>query len=46
MNRLLIILILGAILLNGCTQNTNSQIPNPASVYCEEQGGNLEIRTA
>ena len=24
----------------------NSQIANPASIYCKEQGGNLEIKTA
>lgn len=24
----------------------NSQIANPASVYCQEQGGELEIKTA
>jgi len=28
---------------NNSTQN--SQLPNPASVYCEEQGYELEIRT-
>jgi len=28
----------------GCGQN--SQIANPASVYCGEQGGTLEIKTA
>lgn len=28
----------------GCGQNT--QIANPASVYCEEHGGTLEIKTA
>jgi len=38
-------------LVFGCTQSAptvqeNTQIANPASVYCEEQGGTLEIRTA
>src|SRR4030042_5701846 len=30
----------------GCGENTNATMPNPASVYCEEQGGTLEIVTA
>ena len=29
---------------NGNENETGGQIANPASVYCEEQGGNLEIR--
>jgi putative hemolysin len=41
------------LLLTGCTSNPtetiqaeeNVGLPNPASVYCEEQGGTLEIRT-
>lgn len=41
-----------AILIFGCAKQGPSkeekptQIANPASVYCEEQGNNLEIRTA
>lgn len=46
--RILVLLIL-LILVSGCNQqkitDNNSQIANPASVYCEEQGGNSEIRT-
>ena len=29
----------------GDDDENESQLPNPASVYCEEQGGTLEIRT-
>ena len=29
-----------------CTTETNTQIANPASVYCEKNGGTLEIITA
>ena len=28
------------------TEPTSANLPNPASVYCEEQGYTLEIRTA
>ena len=42
-----IILFILLFLISGCVKtNNNSQLPNPASVYCEEQGGELEIRTA
>ena len=41
MKRTLSIILL--LLIVGCVQQ-NSQIANPASVYCEEQGGSLEIR--
>jgi len=38
------------LIISGCAQKTGTgnrtQIANPASVYCEEQGGTLEIRTA
>jgi len=37
-----------ALLAGACGDDdeNESQLPNPASVYCEEQGGTLEIRTA
>ncbi len=39
------VLLLGTLLLlAACTQQ--AEIANPASTYCEEQGGSLEIRTA
>lgn len=34
--------LLLAILLTSC--NAQANLPNPASVYCEENGGTLEIR--
>lgn len=46
---LLLSLVLMSCLIIGCAKQTeeqNSQMANPASVYCEEQGGVLEIRTA
>lgn len=34
-----------ALAFSGCQQDeANTGMPNPASVYCEEQGGTLEIR--
>lgn len=48
-NKFILLLLLIVILISGCiTQNNtkdNEKLPNPASVYCEEQGGTLEIRT-
>ena len=47
--RLVVILLVSFIFIGGCTQktdNSNAQLPNPASVYCEEQGGRLETRTS
>jgi putative hemolysin len=43
----LVISLLLVVLLAGCAANSNAQdtgLPNPASAYCEEQGGTLEIR--
>lgn len=37
-------LVMSALLLFGCTQK--NEIANPASVFCEEQGGTLEITIA
>jgi len=52
MKKIILILTL-IILISGCTKQITeekpgeqAQIANPASVYCEEQGGTLEIRTA
>jgi putative hemolysin len=48
MRNLMILVVLGvALLLTGCAGATDAdaEIANPASVYCEEQGGTLEIRT-
>ena len=51
MKRILIVpLILGALVISSCvpvptpTPVSPSGIPNPASKYCVDQGGKLEIR--
>jgi len=40
------LLMVTIILISGCAKSENTQIANPASVYCEENGGELEIVTA
>ena len=54
MNTKNIIILLSVVILSlvGCTPTPTpteiadqSGLPNPASVYCEEQGGQVEIRT-
>lgn len=47
------LLLLSALVISGCTfgptgqspqpSDTNSQMPNPASVYCEQNGGKVEL---
>ena len=46
-NSLVLMLAVVALLLVACAAGpaSNSQIANPASVYCEEQGGTLVIRS-
>ncbi len=54
MKKIILFLVL-LIFIIGCAKQTEkpveqkqaqtTQIANPASVYCEEQGGKLEIRT-
>jgi inhibitor of cysteine peptidase len=50
-NKILVLglLILSVVLILGCTgtqtQQNNTQMANPASVYCEQHNGTLEIRT-
>ena len=41
----LIFFLVVLILISGCSQPNQTGLPNPASVYCKEQGGELEIRT-
>lgn len=41
----ILVLLFTISLLIGCTKPQNNQVANPASVHCEEQGYNLEIRT-
>lgn len=52
----LLVLVMGILLLLGCekavdngtdsapVQNDNAQIANPASVFCNDNGGTLEIK--
>ena len=42
----LLALALLAAACGGDDKDNESQLPNPASVYCEEQGGTSEIVTA
>jgi putative hemolysin len=50
MKRMLImILLIGAVILTACEKTTddgNTQIANPASKFCIDNGGTLDIRTA
>ena len=44
-----ILLVLAFMLMlqvsTGCTEEEDPGLANPASVYCEEQGGTLDLRT-
>lgn len=47
MNTSFYILCVGILLSTACvseTEEPGAELPNPASVYCEEHGGRLEIR--
>jgi putative hemolysin len=46
--KLFILSIILVILMTGCIKktNNNTSLPNPASQFCEDNGGKLEIRTA
>ncbi len=46
--KLFVLSIICIVLLSGCIKknNNNANMPNPASVFCEDNGGKLEIRTA
>lgn len=44
----LLLTVVGAVLLTGCARQENEytvSMANPASVYCVEQGGQLEMVT-
>ena len=45
LNGLLLLGLLLVLVACGPASNGGSKLANPASVYCEEQGGTLEIRT-
>jgi putative hemolysin len=42
---LLVIVVLGGVVWFAMNRQTGAGMPNPASVYCAEQGGTLEIRS-
>jgi uncharacterized protein len=48
MRRLVAIVLIAMTVLAGCSSDddTDTQLPNPASVFCEEQGGTVRIETA
>ncbi|MGF1668749.1 MAG: DUF333 domain-containing protein [Acidimicrobiia bacterium] len=49
MYRTIVLVLLAALALPGCGDggdDVETQIPNPASVFCEEQGGIVRIETA
>ena len=48
MRRLIVIVLVGMSVLNGCSSDddTDTQLPNPESVFCEESGGTVRIETA
>lgn len=41
---ILVMLSLALLIFSGCNNQNNTQIANPASVFCEENGGKLELR--
>jgi len=44
MKRVLFVLLIGVLFLVGCVPKEKTEISNPASIYCEDNGGRLEIR--
>jgi putative hemolysin len=49
MYRMFVIACCAVVALTGCgesSDDTETQTPNPASVFCEEQGGTVRIETA
>lgn len=40
---LIALLTIGCLTLAGCNKSENTEIANPASVYCEDNGGTLQI---
>lgn len=45
MRNVVIVLLLMAIVAGACSEDEDPGIANPASKFCEDQGGRLEIRT-
>lgn len=46
MNRRLLASLALLLVLSGCAGEDEPDLANPASVYCEEQGGVIEMRTS
>ncbi len=48
--KIVVLILIGVLTIAACggkaAQNGQPNLPNPASVYCEEKGGKLDIRTA
>lgn len=44
--RFILVLMMGFLLMISCTSIPEAKIPNPASVFCEQNGGKLELRQA
>jgi putative hemolysin len=47
MKRTVAIALAAVLIISGCSSNDdkNQELANPASVYCEQQGGTVDIRT-
>lgn len=40
------VLLIAVLAIGACGGKAEPNMPNPASVFCEEQGGKVEVRTA
>ncbi len=47
MKRSMLIVLAVVLMISGCSSSNDdqSELANPASVYCEQQGGTVDIRT-
>ena len=46
MKRAMLIVLAVVLIISGCSSNDDqSELANPASVYCEQQGGTVDIRS-
>ena len=43
-SHLVLIMIVGLMILSACAPAPSAEMPNPASVFCEQNGGKLEMR--